>query len=177
MLCKPSRDGVSRKPRALLCKPSRDGVSRKPRAFMQNGRIYTEIRVRARIAQLGKGRKKKQSENTDKIRKRTEIVQTTKKLIRLHPLWYLTQAAVNRHPPPSPPSLAPHHAAGSPTVNPHADTSGATNSQQIIRRAAAMRVTRYAHASSDSKDTMPVAQMSFVPPADSPSVAGPMLLS
>jgi hypothetical protein len=26
LLCKPSRDGVSRKLRALLCKPSRDGV-------------------------------------------------------------------------------------------------------------------------------------------------------
>ncbi len=31
-----------------------------------------------------------------------------------------------------------------------------------------MRVTRYARDSSDSKGTLPVAQMSFVPPADSP---------
>jgi hypothetical protein len=33
-LCNPSRDGVSRKPRALLCKPSRDVDSRKLRALL-----------------------------------------------------------------------------------------------------------------------------------------------
>ncbi len=70
--------------------------------------------------------------------------------------------------PPHPPFLAPHHAAGNPTVNQHAGTSGTTHGRQIIQRAAAMRVTRCEHASSDSKGTMPVAQMSFVPPADSP---------
>ncbi len=63
-----SRDVDSRKLRALLYKPSRDGVSRKPRAFMQIGQVYTEIRVRACIAQLGKGRKKetKQEYGQDK---------------------------------------------------------------------------------------------------------------
>ncbi len=69
-------------------------------------------------------------------------------------------------PPPS--SLAPPHAAGNPTVNPHAGTSGATYNQQAIQRAAAMGVTRRAHDSSDAKGTLPVAQMSFALPADSP---------
>ncbi len=41
-------------------------------------------------------------------------------------------------------------------------------SQGAIQRAAAMRVTRVAHTSSDTQATMSVHQMSFSPPADSP---------
>jgi hypothetical protein len=41
-------------------------------------------------------------------------------------------------------------------------------SRGAIQRAAAMRVTRCAHTSSDTKATMPVHQMSFNPSADSP---------
>jgi hypothetical protein len=53
-------------------------------------------------------------------------------------------------------------------VSTHAVTSGATCSRGTIQRAAAMRVTRCAHTGSDSRATMPVHQMSFDPPADSP---------
>jgi hypothetical protein len=133
---------------------------------MQNRTDIHGFRVRAVGYSSGKEAKGNQARKRTKIGQWTRIVQTTKRLIKLHPLRYLTQAAVNRHPPP--PFLAPHHAAGNPTVSIHAGTSGATHSQQIIQRAATMRVTRCAHAGSDSRGTMPVAQMSLVPPADSP---------
>ncbi len=140
---------------------------------MQIGQIHTEIRVQACMVQLRKGRKKERSEETDKDRT-TDRNSTD----NMEP-YQVTPTPVPHPsggqpipPPPLPPTppffLAPHHAAGNPTVNPHADTSGTTHSRQIIQRAAAMRVTRCARASSDSKGTVPVAQMSFVPPADSP---------
>jgi hypothetical protein len=51
---------------------------------------------------LGKEGKRNKARIRTKIGQRTRIVQTTRGLIKLHPPWYLTQAAVNRHlPPPS----------------------------------------------------------------------------
>ena len=139
---------------------------------MQHGRIYTETLVQACMVQPGKEGKRKQSKNTDKIRKRTEIVQTTKKLIRLHPLWYLTRAAVNRHPPPF------FSTAATPPNGQHMATMGAAHNQYTIQRAAAMRVTRHAHGSNDSEGTQPTVQMaSFAPLAESGTAAGPTLPS
>ena len=55
---------------------------------------------------LGKEGKRNKARKRTKIGQRTRIVQTTGRLIKLHPHRYLTQAAVNRHLPP--PSLSWH---------------------------------------------------------------------
>jgi hypothetical protein len=147
---------------------------------MQIGQIYTENRILGLygIAREN-GRKKEHCEKMDKERTRTRIVQIAEGLSSYTCLCtsHLTQAAVNRHPPlpthPLPtPRLHPFstltHASRTPTVNTHAATSWTMCSWGAIQRAAAMRVTRCAHTSSDTRATMPVHQMSFNPPADSP---------
>jgi hypothetical protein len=100
----------------------------------------------------------------------------SKGLIKLHsPLYLAPRTSPKRRstdtPPPSPclhPLSTSTHASRTPTVNPHAVTSWTMCSRGAIQRAAAMRVTRLAHTSSDTKATMSVHQMSLAPPADSP---------
>jgi hypothetical protein len=101
-------------------------------------------------------------------------------LVKFHSPLYLTprtslQATVNRPPPPhprhTPTLLAPRPTLQGPNGQlSYLDTvtSGAMCSQGVIQRAAAMRVTRLATTSSDTKATIAVHQMSFVPPANSP---------
>jgi hypothetical protein len=100
----------------LLCKPSRDKGSRKPRAFYANQVVTRTHANQGHLCKpdryirkseyelvrysLGKEGKRNKARKRTKIGQRTRIVKTTGRLIKLHPPQYLTQAAVNQHPPP-----------------------------------------------------------------------------
>ncbi len=126
-LCKPSRDGDSRKPRALLCKPSRDRDSRKPRAFYAN---RTDIYGNRILGLYGIaqdiGRKKEQSEKTDKDKTTDKNSADNRKAYQVTPTLALHTSPKRRSTDPSlPPPLAPHPRHRISTVSSHAVTSQA----------------------------------------------------
>jgi hypothetical protein len=64
---------------------------------MQNGQIYTETRMQACVAQLGKGRKRAQSKDTDKDKTTDENSTDNKEAYQVTP------------------TLVPHPSGGQPT--------------------------------------------------------------
>ncbi len=112
-------------PRALLCKPSRDGDSRKQRAFMQTGRIHTENRISSLygIAREN-GRKRRSARKQTRNRKWIHMIRANKglssSLALVHLTSHLAQRSVNRPPPPlRHPTLTLRHPTSPPLAISH----------------------------------------------------------
>ncbi len=93
--------------------------SRKPRAFMQTGQILTETRIQAYVAQLGKGRKKAQSKDTDKDKTADKNSTDNKEAYQVTPTL-VPHPSGGQPTPPSPSHLPPLFLAPPPrypTVN------------------------------------------------------------